>query len=150
LLRQATVASLTYEETAVKFIVRTSTTFAIALLLAACAFTPITQDELYQWGAINVGITNAEKFRSAGLTPEVVDEWQEEGLFNAAVIIDWTKSGYTPVTGGPWVRQGFDLKSAKAWGRNKFTVSEARAWRDAGFSVRRAVKNRKKGLSPVR
>jgi hypothetical protein len=125
-----------------------------ALMLSACASSPgskdMTETEISHWRVINVGVTNARKFRKAGLEPSTVQQWQEAGIFDTEVILDWNKSGYTPDSAGLWLQQGFSPKQAKAWSKKKFSASEARAWQDAGFSLKKAVRSRSKGLTPVR
>ena len=125
-----------------------------ALMLSACSSSPgwrdMSETDISDWRVINVGVTNALKFRKAGLEPGTVKQWQEQGFFDPEIILDWKKSGYTPDSAGLWLAQGFRLKQAKAWGKKKFSPSEARAWEDAGFSVKKAAKSRSKGLTPVR
>lgn len=128
--------------------------FLAALLLTACASAPtwegMTESEIAGWKGINVDVASAQKFRKAKMSSSTVEAWQSAGLGATQAILDWNSAGYTPTTGAPWIGKGFDLKTARAWTADKFTAQEARAWMDADFTLKEAVKNRNKGLTPVR
>jgi hypothetical protein len=84
-----------------------------------------------------------------GLTESEIAAWKDAG-FTPESAKDWRKLGLKAREARAWVKGGFDEDEAEDWIKEKFSEREASAWKKGGFSLKEAVRDRAKGLQPIR
>ncbi|GLP95476.1 hypothetical protein [Paraferrimonas sedimenticola] len=100
---------------------------AFALILTGCASAP-------NW---------------ENMTQTEINDWKTNG-YNAEQADRWHELGQKASEAKAWEEAGFNTDSAKDWIAEKFTSEEASAWKKAGFDVSEAVRDRSRGLQPIR
>ncbi|OUS32723.1 hypothetical protein A9Q98_00970 [Thalassotalea sp. 42_200_T64] len=124
------------------------------VLLSACASAPswegMSESEISNWKDIGVTVDQVDTYVEAGMKPEQVKVWFEQGFNNANEIIPWASNKFTPEDAAGWKASGLSVEGAFQWASNKFSYSEAKMWRDENFELDDAIDNRAKGLSPVK
>lgn len=126
----------------------------IVFLAGACASTPTWKDmsesDIAAWQELGLDAGGAQQFTKAGLSAADVGSWYAAGIKSSDAILAWHGKGFTPSEAADWSQQQFSVDQAVRWKKEKFEAEEAGKWKSAEFDLDEAVKNREKGLQPIR
>ena len=126
----------------------------VVLLVGACASAPtwkgMSESEIAGWQRLGVDAGTAQEFMKAGLGPKAVEGWHAAGMKSPETILAWHGGGFAVDEAAAWSKQQFSVDQATLWKKEKFTVEQAGKWKAAGFDLDDAIKNREKGLQPIK
>lgn len=126
----------------------------IVLLAGACASTPTWKDmsesDIAAWQELGIDAGGAQQFVKAGLNAADVKGWYEAGIASSDAILAWHGKGFTSNEAANWSQQQFSVDQAVQWKKENFEPEEAGKWKSAEFDLDDAIKNREKGLQPIR
>ncbi|MDG2150467.1 MAG: hypothetical protein P8N09_13190 [Planctomycetota bacterium] len=122
-------------------------------LLGGCAapdWSGMSQADIAGWKTMDIGPGDAQHFNREGLHPTEVEAWHKAGFKDAKDISAWHVAGFDADKAASWKAHGFSTEDAKRWNAKEFTAENAQAWTKAGMSLSEAIKDRAKGLQPVK
>lgn len=126
----------------------------VVLLVGACASAPtwkgMSESDIAGWQQLGVDAGTAQKFMKAGLAPKDVEAWHAAGIKSPETILAWHGEGFVADEAAAWTKQQFSVDQASRWKKEKFTAEQAGKWKAAGFDLNNAIKNRDKGLQPIK
>lgn len=126
----------------------------LLLFVGACASTPtwegMSESEIAAWQQLGYDAGAAHTFQKAGLSTTDAEGWHSSGITSSEAILTWHGKGFASDEAAKWIQHQFSVAGAESWKKEKFTPDEAGKWKSAGFSLKDAIKNREKGLQPIR
>ena len=123
-------------------------------ILGACATAPtwkgMSESEIAAWQGLGVDAKEAQTFVKAGLRPDDVANWNAAGINSYDSILEWHSKEFSSNEAASWIEQQFDVDEAVRWKKENFQPEEAQRWKSQNFDLKEAIKNREKGLQPIR
>ena len=124
------------------------------LIFTACSSTPndwsgMSQNEISNWQALNLGPVSAQVLKQSGLSPEATQKWLDAGIKKIDQILRWQEYGFSAQQASQWKQSQFSAETAATWMAENFSAQDAKQWLAAGFELNDAIKNRSKGLEPI-
>lgn len=128
--------------------------FISVLFLGACATAPtwkgMSESDIAAWQGLDVDAKMAQTYIKSGLNPNDVANWHAAGINSSDSILEWHSKKFNSNEAANWIHQQFSSDEAVRWKKENFKPEEAGKWKSANFDLQEAIKNREKGLQPIR